>query len=467
MSSFDASTSTSALLNAQTAILATFSSAKQNVRKLRSLEEDVSAFSDTKDVRAFSNPEQEDVGTFSGRKDIRAFSNPEQDVTAFSDAEQDVGTFSGRKDIRAFSNPEQDVTAFSNPEQDVTAFSDADGTKDIRAFSNPEQDVTAFSDAEQDVTAFSNPEQAVTAFSNPEQDVTAFSNPEQDVTAFSDAEQDVTAFSDAEQDVTAFSDADQDVTAFSDAEQDVTAFSDADQDVTAFSNPEQDSAMMACEKLNTQLQPFREKLPKADWTTLVMAALDGNADLSAEATHHYNNPQANLYATYMAGVVETEVDVLTGESQISRVDLLGDFGASINPTIDIGQIEGAFVMGLGAYLTEDIFYSKDTGKMLNDGTWEYKPPSTKDIPIDWRIHFLPDTPNPVGILSSKAAGEPPIGLAMAALLSIKKAVESVREDLTGEKLFLPVVAPFTVEKVFLGTGIQTSHLVADNIDGDF
>ncbi|GFO27287.1 xanthine dehydrogenase/oxidase [Plakobranchus ocellatus] len=102
MSSSDASTSTSALLNAQTAILATFSSAKQNVRKLRSLEEDVSAFSDTKDVRAFSNPEQ-DVGTFSDTKDVRAFSNPEQDV----------GTFSGTKDTRAFSNPEQDVGTFS------------------------------------------------------------------------------------------------------------------------------------------------------------------------------------------------------------------------------------------------------------------------------------------------------------------------------------------------------------------
>ncbi|GFO33250.1 xanthine dehydrogenase [Plakobranchus ocellatus] len=96
--------------------------------------------------------------------------------------------------------------------------------------------------------------------------------------------------------------------------------------------------------------------------------------------------------------------------------------------------------------------------MLNDGTWNYKPPTSKDIPIDWRVHLLPDTPNPVGIVSSKAVGEPPIGLAMGALLSVKKSVESVREDLTGQRVFLPVDAPLTVEKAQLGTGIQVNHL---------
>ncbi|KAK3747538.1 hypothetical protein RRG08_030071 [Elysia crispata] len=218
------------------------------------------------------------------------------------------------------------------------------------------------------------------------------------------------------------------------------------------------SAMIACEKIKAQLQPFREKQPDADWKTLLQAAWEGNAVLSAGGTHHYDNPQVDLYATYMAGVVETEVDVLTGQYQVNRVDLLGDFGDSMNPTIDIGQVEGAYVMGLGAYLTEDIFFSKETGKLLNGGTWDYKPPTTKDIPIDWRIHFLPDSPNSVGVLSSKAAGEPPIGLAMGALLSVKKAVESVREDLSGKKTFLPVAAPFTVEKAQLASGIQVNHL---------
>ncbi|BFZ03639.1 hypothetical protein BsWGS_06678 [Bradybaena similaris] len=218
------------------------------------------------------------------------------------------------------------------------------------------------------------------------------------------------------------------------------------------------SALMACNTLNERLQPLREKMPDADWQTLVKAAMFSNVDLQASATHFNTTGRPVNYFTYMAGVVETEVDVLTGEFQVKRVDIMADFGESMNPTIDIGQIEGAFVMGLGAYLSENLYYDKSTGVVLNDGTWEYKPPTTKDIPIDWRIHLLPDAPNPVGVLSSKAVGEPPIGLAVGALLSIKSGIECVREELTGQRVFLPVVAPYTVEKIQQGTEINVEHL---------
>ncbi|CAL1531002.1 unnamed protein product [Lymnaea stagnalis] len=216
-------------------------------------------------------------------------------------------------------------------------------------------------------------------------------------------------------------------------------------------------AIGACNILNERLAPLRAKMPDADWKSLVGAAFLSSVELQASSTH-FNTGSATVYFTYMTGAVETEVDVLTGEFQVRRVDIMADFGESMNPTIDIGQIEGSFVMGLGAYLSEEVFYDKNTGVVLNDGTWEYKPPTTKDIPIDWRIHLLPDAPNSAGILSSKAVGEPPIGLAVGALLSIKSGVESVREELTGQKLFLPVEAPFTVEKVQQGTGIKLEHL---------
>ncbi|KAK3803382.1 hypothetical protein RRG08_005836, partial [Elysia crispata] len=217
------------------------------------------------------------------------------------------------------------------------------------------------------------------------------------------------------------------------------------------------SILMACDQINERLQPVREKFPDADWKTLVLTASFMAIDLSAEATQ-VNRGEETPYSTYMAGVVETEVDVLTGEFQVKRVDMMADFGESMNPVIDIGQVEGAFVMGLGAYLTEDIYYSKETGQLLNDGTWEYKPPTTKDIPIDWRIHLLPDTPNPAGVLSSKAVGEPPIGLAMGALLAIKQGIASAREDATGNQAFVPTNAPLTVEKAQMTSFIELSHL---------
>ncbi|KAH9519992.1 hypothetical protein Btru_071424 [Bulinus truncatus] len=166
-----------------------------------------------------------------------------------------------------------------------------------------------------------------------------------------------------------------------------------------------------------------------------------------------------IYFTYCAAVVETEVDILTGESQIRRVDLMADYGESLNPTIDIGQTEGAFVMGLGCFLSEDIIFDGQTGKILNDGTWEYKPPTTKDIPVDWRIHLLPDTPNPSGIHSSKAVGEPPISLSVGALLANKLAVEAARKDLCEANDFISPVAPYSVERIQQSVGLTVEKLI--------
>ncbi|RUS70848.1 hypothetical protein EGW08_021386 [Elysia chlorotica] len=89
----------------------------------------------------------------------------------------------------------------------------------------------------------------------------------------------------------------------------------------------------------------------------------------------------------------------------------------------------------------------------------YKPPSPKDIPIDWRIHLLPNTPNPSGIHSSKACGEPPITLSSGVLLANKKALESARQELFGKKDFVTVDAPFTPEKAQQSVGIDESALM--------
>lgn len=115
----------------------------------------------------------------------------------------------------------------------------------------------------------------------------------------------------------------------------------------------------------------------------------------------YKSSDLKEYDIFGASCAEIELDVLTGNIQLRRVDILEDVGESLSPGIDIGQIEGAFVMGLGYWLTEHLIYNRETGELLTNRTWNYKPPGAKDIPIDFRIKFRKKSSNPFGVLRSK------------------------------------------------------------------
>lgn len=155
----------------------------------------------------------------------------------------------------------------------------------------------------------------------------------------------------------------------------------------------------ACETLLERMKPVRDELGDPKWPELTQACYDKSIDLSCKSIFDKN--EVTEYTIWGCSCAEVEIDILTGNLQLTRVDILEDTGESMSPGIDIGQVEGAFIMGIGYWLTESLVFGAEKGELLTNRTWTYKPPGAKDIPIDFRITFLQNSSNAGGVLRSK------------------------------------------------------------------
>ncbi|XP_032242989.2 xanthine dehydrogenase/oxidase-like [Nematostella vectensis] len=207
------------------------------------------------------------------------------------------------------------------------------------------------------------------------------------------------------------------------------------------------AVLQCCEALNNRLTPIRQKYKPKNWQELISKSYSDGVDLSAKSMFFDPEMYPIQYSSYGATCTEAELDVLTGESQILRTDILYDCGQSMNPELDVGQVEGAFIMGLGLWLMEKVKYNPQTGQELTSSTWEYKPPSSKDIPIDLRVTLLKKATNPLGILGSKVVGEPPMCMAASCLFAVKHAIQSAREEIGKDSEYFPLDGPATVDAV--------------------
>lgn len=168
---------------------------------------------------------------------------------------------------------------------------------------------------------------------------------------------------------------------------------------------------------------------------------------SLSATGYYKTPDIHFdkekgegkpfhYFAFGMAVSEVEVDTLTGFAKVIRTDILHDVGKSLNEGIDIGQIEGGFVQGMGWVTTEDLKYD-EKGNLLNHSPDTYKIPTIQDIPKDFRVEILKNVPNPNTIKQSKAVGEPPFMLALSVWLAIKDAISAVGDHKVEPEFELP------------------------------
>lgn len=143
------------------------------------------------------------------------------------------------------------------------------------------------------------------------------------------------------------------------------------------------------------------------------------------------------YYAFGMAVTEVIVDILTGHHTILRTDILHDVGDSLNPMIDIGQVEGGYIQGNGWVTTEEIKWD-EKGNLLTHSPDTYKIPSVQDIPRDFRVKLLENAPNAVEtIRRSKAVAEPPFMLALSTWLAIKDALSAIANHEIEPEFSLP------------------------------
>ncbi|MEP2031490.1 MAG: xanthine dehydrogenase molybdopterin binding subunit [Paracoccaceae bacterium] len=193
------------------------------------------------------------------------------------------------------------------------------------------------------------------------------------------------------------------------------------------------------------------------YTFAAAAALAYQNRISLSATGFYKTPGLNwdrikgtgrpfFYFAYGAAVTEVVVDILTGENRILRADVLHDAGASLNPILDIGQVEGAYVQGAGWLTTEELVWD-DRGQLKTHAPSTYKIPACSDRPDVFNVALWSDPNRENTIYRSKAVGEPPLMLGISALMAISDAVAA------SGAAYPSLDAPATAERVF--TTIRT------------
>ncbi|PHU29664.1 Indole-3-acetaldehyde oxidase [Capsicum chinense] len=192
-----------------------------------------------------------------------------------------------------------------------------------------------------------------------------------------------------------------------------------------------EAVRLCCKILVERLTPLKKKLQEqngsVDWTTLICQAQFQAINLAANS---YYVPESSSvqYLNYGAAVSEVEIDILTGETTILQSDIMYDCGQSLNPAVDMGQIEGAFVQGIGYFMLEEYLTNTD-GLVVSDSTWTYKIPTMDTIPKSFNVQVLNSGHHEKRVLSSKASGEPPLLLASSVHCATRAAIKAARKQL--------------------------------------
>ncbi|NP_001266744.1 aldehyde oxidase-like [Ochotona princeps] len=230
----------------------------------------------------------------------------------------------------------------------------------------------------------------------------------------------------------------------------------------------------ACETLLKRLEPIISKNPKGTWKEWAQAAF--NECISLSATGYFRGYNSNIdwdkgegnpfeYFVYGAACSEVEIDCLTGDHKTIRTDIVMDVGYSINPALDMGQVEGAFIQGLGLYTIEELQYSPQ-GVLYSRGPSQYKIPAICDIPTELHISFLPPTEKSNTLYSSKGLGEASLFLGCSVFFAIQEAVSAARQE-RGHSVPWKLNSPLTPEKIRMACEDKFTKMIPRDKPGSY
>lgn len=215
------------------------------------------------------------------------------------------------------------------------------------------------------------------------------------------------------------------------------------------------AARNAAETIRKRLGDFAATEPdSASWTFPELCRRAHLARISLAATGYYATPEIGydrashrgrpfLYFAYGAALSEVVIDTLTGEHRVLAVDILHDVGRSLNPAIDLGQIEGGFIQGMGWLTTEELVFD-ERGRLLTHAPSTYKIPTANDRPARMQIAIWERGRNEEPTIHrSKAVGEPPLMLAISVFSALTQAVAAAAPGKGLPKLD----APTTPERI--------------------
>ena len=254
----------------------------------------------------------------------------------------------------------------------------------------------------------------------------------------------------------------------------------------------------ACRQILARLQPIMAKKPKAPLAEIALAANFERIDLSAHGFFAIDTKRCGFdwnirptskpdgtpdqtargypfnYWTQGVGCVEVEIDVLTGDHDVRRCDILCDLGSSINPALDIGQIEGAFTQGMGWTTTEELMWGdsdhqwiRPSGRLHTSGPGTYKIPSFNDVPKEFNVRLMSGVDNKVAIHSSKAVGEPPFFFGATVFFAIREAIAAARKEHTPSSApWFNLLSPATSERIRMACGDKLAVVAGAPADGE-